>query len=66
MTGLNDKKSQAEDLTKLMKIWRRCTSAQRDFEALGDMNICARRMEDKDYANSDIADILQDFLLSKN
>ena len=66
VTGLGDKQSQNEDLTKLTNIWRRFTSTDRDFVSLGDMNICSKRLEDENYAHSDLADILQEFLLSEN
>ena len=66
VTGLNDKKSQAEDLTKLMNIWRRYTDRDQDFVSLGDMNICTKQMDNESYAHSDLVDILQEFLLSEN
>jgi hypothetical protein len=66
VTGLSDKKSQVDDLIKVTNIWRRYTDSDRDFVSLGDMNICAKRLEDESYAHSDLADILQEFLLAEN
>jgi exonuclease III len=66
VTGLNDKKSQAEDLIRLTNIWRRYTDRDQDFVSLGDMNICSKQMDNENYAHSDLADILQEFLLSEN
>ena len=66
VTGLSDKKSQVDDLIKLTNIWRRYTDSDKDFVSLGDMNICAKRLEDESYAHSDLADILQEFLLAEN
>ena len=66
VTGLSDKKSQVDDLIKLTNIWRRYTDSDKDFVSLGDMNICAMRLEDESYAHSDLADILLEFLLAEN
>ena len=41
-TGQSDKTSQLSNLSLLVDIWRRCTTEDRDFIALGDINLCAK------------------------
>ena len=58
---------QEEDLDHLLNIWRECTEdTTRDFVSIGDMNICAKKMDDEGYEHSLLAAKLKDFLLEEN
>ena len=61
VTGKNDKASQLSDLSLLSDTWRRCTAEDRDFIALGDINICAKQWDDPSYVHCNLADIVKDF-----
>ena len=41
VTGENSTAAQEADLKKLINIWHRATTTNKDFVALGDMNLCA-------------------------
>ena len=57
---------QEEDLQLLLNIWRNCTSENKDFIAMGDMNICAKRMDEPNYEHANLANLLKDFLLEED
>ena len=58
---------QEEDLDHLLNIWRECTEdTTRDFVSIGDMNICAKKMDDEGYEHYLLAAKLKDFLLEEN
>ena len=61
-TGRKDKQSQQDDLKLLLDIWRNCTENDRDFVALGDMNLCAKRWNSPDYEHKDLANDVLDFM----
>ena len=61
-----DRTHQEEDLDSLLDIWRECTENQSDFVAMGDMNICAKKMSDPNYVHAGLASKLSDFLLEEN
>ena len=66
VTGLNSQDSQISYLNGLLNIWRRCLEKDKDFVSLGDMNICAKLMDDPDYAQSNLAELLDEFMLEEN
>ena len=57
---------QAEDLDHLLNNWRACTAVNKDFIAMGDMNICAVRMDTPNYEHANLANQLRDFLLEED
>ena len=57
---------QEEDLELLQKIWRECTEEDSDFIAMGDMNVCALRMNDLTYEHKALASKIKDFLLEED
>ena len=57
---------QEEDLELLLKIWRECTEKDSDFIAMGDMNVCALRMNDPTYEHKALASKIKDFLLEED
>ena len=64
--GRKDKQSQLEDLNLLLDVWRNCTADERDFVALGDMNLCAKRWTHTNYEHKDLADSVWDFMNEEN
>ena len=66
VTGENSESAQLENLKKLMNIWLRCTEKNKDFLALGDMNLCALSWNETGFNHSNLANIVQDFMLSEN
>ena len=62
----NDLQNQKEDLELLLDIWRNCTQDDKDFIALGDMNLCAKRWEDQSYPLKDLANCVKDFMSEEN
>ena len=66
VTGKSDKSSQLSDLSHLSDIWRRCTAEDRDFIALGDINICAKQWDEPGYVHCHLADIVKDFMIEEN
>ena len=57
---------QEEDLDLLLDTWRNAMDANLDFIAMGDMNICAKQMEEPGYQHHKLASKLKDFLLEEN
>ena len=57
---------QEEDLELLLKIWRECTEKDSDFIAMGDMNVCALRMNDPTYEHKALASKIKDFFLEED
>ena len=66
VTGLNDTASQINDLSKLMNIWRRCAAEDKDFIALGDINLCAKQWDEPGYAHAQLSDLVKDFMLEED
>ena len=65
--GRKDSKNQEDDLALLLDIWRNCTaSVDKDFVALGDMNLCAKRWDEQDYQHKELANKLKDFMNEEN
>ena len=44
-----------------MDIWRRSTNTDKEFIALGDMNLCSTQMGDNSYTSSYLCDIVNNF-----
>ena len=66
LTGRRDKQSQQSDLNLLLDIWRNCTAGDRDFLALGDMNLCAKKWNETDFEHKDLANSVSDFMNEEN
>ena len=58
-----DSQHQEEDLEHLLDTWRNATDTNIDFIAMGDMNLCAKLMEEPGYQHHKLASKLKDFLL---
>ena len=65
ISGENSQNYQLQCLSKLMNIWRRCTVQDKDFVALGDMNICAKQMNDPSYIHNNLSEVLNDFMIEE-
>ena len=61
-----DNQHQEEDLDHLLDLWRSALDANCDFVAMGDMNLCAKLMEEPGYQHKRLADKLKDFLMEEN
>ena len=61
-----DNTHQEEDLDTLLDTWRDVTDTNSDFIAMGDMNLCAKLMEEPGYQHNKLASKLKDFLLEQN
>ena len=48
-----------------MNIWRRQTEQDKDFVSLGDMNICAKQMNDPSYIHNNLSEVLNDFMIEE-
>ena len=46
----------------LLDIWRNCTAGDKDFVAIGDMNLCAKRWTETSYEHKDLANKVVDFM----
>ena len=57
---------QEEDLEILLNTWREATETDYDFVSMGDMNLCAKLMEEPGYQHSRLASKLKDFNLEEN
>ena len=66
VTGKGTSADQFHDLSLLMNIWRRSTSKNQEFLALGDMNLCALKWDESGYSYRAMADLVQDFMLEEN
>ena len=66
VTGENHDAAQIQNLKKLMNIWQRSTEQNKDFVSLGDMNLCALSWNENGFNHSNLANIVQDFMLSEN
>ena len=60
------KDHQEEDLELLLNIWRECNEKDSDFIAMGDMNVCALKMNDPSYEHAALASKIKDFLLEED
>ena len=58
--------NQEADLDLLLDIWRECTENQSDFIAMGDMNVCAKKINDPAYEHAALANKIKDFLLEED
>ena len=56
--------SQVAELEALLDVWRNCTNDpnNKDFLALGDMNLCALKWDNQNYEYKDLANKLKDFM----
>ena len=61
-----DNLHQEEDLGHLLDVWRSATDTNLDFVAMGDMNLCAKLMEEPGYQHQRLATKLKDFLIEEN
>ena len=61
-----DSLHQEEDLEILLDTWRNAIDDNLDFIAMGDMNICAKQMEEPGYQHYKLANKLKDFHLEEN
>ena len=66
VTGENSLESQIQNLQKLMNVWQRCADSTKDFVSLGDMNLCAISWNESGFNYPNLANIVQDFMLSEN
>ena len=66
VTAQSSQDAQFTYLTKLLNIWRSCLEEDKDFVSLGDMNLCAKRLNDPSYAHNNLAEALNDFMLEEN
>ena len=66
ITGENSKAAQEKEFGKLTEIWRRLASEDKDFIALGDTNLCAKKFDDQNYIHKDLVDIFKDFLIEES
>ena len=64
--GRDDKQNQEEDLELLLDIWRNCCNGEKDFVALGDMNLCSKRWEESSYPHKELANKVKDFMCEEN
>ena len=62
LNGRRDLQNQQEDLELLLDIWRHCAEGDKDFVAMGDMNLCSKRWEDASYQYKDLANKVKDFM----
>ena len=58
--------NQIEDLELLLDCWRNNNAINRDLVAMGDMNICAKKMEEPGYEHSRLANLVLDFQMEEN
>ena len=49
-----------------MGIWRRYVAEDKDFLALGDINLCAKQWDEPGYTHSQLADLVKDFMMEEN
>ena len=66
VTGRSDSAAQYQDLSLLLDIWRRCTAEQKDFIALGDVNLCSKKWDEPGYPHTQLADLVKDFMMEEN
>ena len=66
VTGESSPAAQNKYLERLTNIWRRATAQDKDFLALGDTNICAKKIDDPNYVHRDLAETFKDFLFEEN
>ena len=66
VTEESSEEAQILNLKKLMNIWQRSTETNKDFVALGDMNLCALSWNENGFNHSNLARIVQDFMLSES
>ena len=66
VTGKDDLSSQLEDLKKITNIWARCTDTDKDFTALGDINLCAKKWNEPGFPYPAMANAVKDYLLAEN
>ena len=53
VTGESSTTAQNQNLERLTNIWRKATAQDKDFLALGDTNICAKKIDDPKYIHRD-------------
>ena len=58
--------NQKDDLQLLLDCLRNNNAINRDLIALGDMNLCALKMEEPGYEHSGLANLVQDFQMEEN
>ena len=66
ITNNDSAEYQHQYLSSLINIWRRCTSEDKEFVALGDMNLCAKKMKEPGFIHSDLSDIVNDFNIEED
>ena len=63
---ISDRTAQEQRLQRVVQHWRSLAAEDRDIILLGDANLCAMRWNDPDYADKQLADIIQDFNMEEN
>ena len=63
--GESSKEFQCTYLSQLMDVWRRCTDRNKEFVALGDMNLCSKQMDDPSYIHGSLSEIVTSFNLEE-
>ena len=65
--GRKDMSNQQDDLDLLLDIWRNCTDKDdKDFIAMGDMNLCSKEWDDPSYKYKELSNRLKDFMHEEN
>ena len=65
--GRKDMSNQQDDLDLLIDIWRNCTDKDdKDFIAMGDMNLCSKEWDDQSYKYKELSNRLKDFMQEEN
>ena len=54
ITKGNSLESQELYLSQLIDIWRRCMNEDKEFLALGDMNLCSKQMNEPGYIHNSL------------
>ena len=58
--------SQKDDLQLLLDNWRNNSTNNRDLITMGDMNLCAKKMDTQGFQYSDLASLIKDFEMEEN
>ena len=66
VTHESSSEHQHQYLSKLVDIWRRCNGEDKEFIALGDMNLCAKKMNEPGYIHSNLSEIVNDFNIEED
>ena len=65
ISGLKDKSSQIDRLSRQIAHWKTLFIAGKDVVILGDSNLCAKLWTSDSFQHKDLANMVQDFLLEE-